>query len=102
MTNPKLDFEQRQQAERMAENGNQLDQCFELVAARAEIERLRAAVEEWLCEKCNPVYPGPPQPGFACVQCPKCKGTTGPRQTIELRQKDAEMEKLQNERDYAV
>ena len=54
--------------------------------AADEIEQLRAAVEEWLCEKCNTVYPGPPQPGFACIQCPKCKGTTAPRQTIELRQ----------------
>jgi|SRR5579862_691490 len=38
----KLDFEQRQQAERMAENGDQRDQCYELVAVRAEIERLTA------------------------------------------------------------
>lgn len=61
--------------------------------ALAENEQLRAAVQEWLCEACNTVYPGPPQPGFACVQCPKCKGRTGPRQTIELRQLRAALER---------
>lgn len=47
MTNTKLDFEQRQQAERMAENGDQLDQCFELVAARAEIARLQTSLKRY-------------------------------------------------------
>lgn len=51
---------------------------------RAELERLRALVQEWACEKCNMVYPGPPQRGFACVTCPKCKGTTRPRASLEI------------------
>lgn len=37
----KLTFEQRQQAQRMAENGDQLDQCFELVSARALLDELQ-------------------------------------------------------------
>lgn len=54
-------------------------------AREAEIADLRAEVYEWLCDKCRTVYPGPPQKGFACVQCPKCGGNTGPRNWIELR-----------------
>lgn len=61
-----------------------------MAEAANEIERLRADVQEWLCDKCNTVYPGPPQPGFACVQCPKCKGATAPRQTIERRRAERE------------
>ena len=52
---------------------------------RAERDQLAADVREWLCVKCNTVYPGPPQPGFACVQCPRCGGDTGPRTVMELR-----------------
>jgi hypothetical protein len=51
----------------------------------AEVERLRAEVKEWLCIDCNTVYPGPPQPGVACVMCPKCKGSAGPRLAVENR-----------------
>lgn len=56
----------------------------ELVRLRAENAELRAEVREWLCTKCNMVYPGPPQEGIMCVLCPKCGGTTAPRLTVEL------------------
>lgn len=44
-----------------------------------ENEALKKEVREWICVSCNMVYPGPPQPGFACVQCPGCGGDTMPR-----------------------
>lgn len=50
-----------------------------------ELVQLRALVKEWLCETCHTVYPGPPQPGFACVICPKCGGDTGPRERMAYR-----------------
>lgn len=50
-----------------------------------EVALLRAEVREWLCIDCNTVFPGPPQNGFACVQCPKCNGPTGPRGLMERR-----------------
>ena len=56
-----------------------------------EVEELRALVEEWLCESCNTVYPGPPARGFACVICPKCGGSTGPRMLMENRKLRAEL-----------
>ena len=56
-----------------------------------DLDTLRAEVREWLCNKCNRVYPGPPQAGFACVQCPKCSGQTGPRVTMELRAATGEL-----------
>lgn len=58
---------------------------------RRELEVLRAAVKEWMCEACNYVYPGSPQPGFHCVICPRCEGRTAPRQTIELRKANAQV-----------
>ena len=42
----------------------------------AERDELRALVRNWRCKECNKVYPGPPQPGFACVICPQCGGET--------------------------
>lgn len=62
----------------------------------AEIESLRAEVSEWLCESCNYVYPGPPQLGFACVICPRCKGSTAPRKTVELKKAADRIEALQS------
>lgn len=50
----------------------------------AEIAELKALVKEWLCLKCNTVYPGPPQKGFGCVLCPKCGGDCGPKTWVEL------------------
>lgn len=40
--------------------------------------------DEWLCQDCNTVYPGPPQKGFMCVICPSCGGNTAPRTTVEI------------------
>lgn len=60
----------------------------------AEVERLRAEVKEWLCIDCNTAYPGPPQLGFACVTCPKCKGTTMPRQSAEIKKLRTEYAEL--------
>jgi hypothetical protein len=57
--------------------------------AIAAIESLRGEVREWLCVKCRTIYPGPPQKGFACVQCPKCGGDCGPRNFMELRRLQA-------------
>ena len=59
------------------------------LCAREKAERERdevlALVREWLCEKCNTVFPGPPQPGASCLICPKCGGTTTPRPLAEKR-----------------
>lgn len=60
-----------------------------------EIERLRREVREWMCYRCNTVYPGPPQPGIWCVQCPQCGGDTAPRGVIERRRLEREVERLQ-------
>ena len=67
-----------------------------VLALIAEVERLRAEVSEWLCIDCNTVYPGPPQPGFACVVCPKCGGSTGPRLAMENRLLRAELTRDQS------
>lgn len=55
---------------------------------------LAAEVREWLCASCQTVYPGPPTAGCACVVCPHCGGTTGPRRTIEWRALEVEREQL--------
>lgn len=52
----------------------------------AQRDALAYAVQEWVCEKCMTAYPGPPQKGFACVQCPKCGGSTMPRPTYDVKQ----------------
>lgn len=62
-----------------------------------EVAELRREVREWLCEKCSMVYPGPPQPGFACVQCPSCHGITLPRWSSELRRAGAQLRQLDSE-----
>lgn len=62
---------------------------------KAQLDRLRSQVQEWACEKCNAVYPGPPQSGFACVICPKCRGTTMPRAVLEIRRLEAEVARKQ-------
>ena len=59
-----------------------------------EIERLRREVSEWMCNGCNTVYPGPPQPGIWCAQCPRCGGATAPRGVIERRRLEREIERL--------
>lgn len=58
---------------------------FRIAELECENAEVRACVKEWLCEQCNTVYPGPPQKGCACVQCPKCLGRTGPRTLMENR-----------------
>lgn len=58
---------------------------IQLAEAQRENAELRAAVSEWLCIKCNYVYPGPPQPGVMCLICPRCGGDCGPRLSMELR-----------------
>ena len=63
----------------------------------AEIDALyeKATNGEWLCEKCNTVYPGPPQAGLMCVMCPKCRGTTLPRTIAERRQAEQRAEQAE-------
>lgn len=65
-----------------------------VLALLDEIERLRREVREWMCDGCNTVYPGPPQPGIWCVQCPQCGGDTAPRGVIERRRLEREVERL--------
>ena len=65
-----------------------------LMALQAENEALRQEVREWLCESCNWVYPGPPQPGVMCVICPRCKGFTGPFTSTKLRIAEKELKEL--------
>ena len=62
--------------------------------APERIAELRREVREWMCDGCNTVYPGPPQPGIWCVQCPRCGGDTAPRDTIERRRLEREVERL--------
>jgi uncharacterized protein (UPF0335 family) len=56
------------------------------------IAELEAEVREWLCADCKTVYPGPPTKGFDCVICPKCKGRTGPKNTIRIAELEAKLE----------
>ena len=60
----------------------------------AERDALIADVREWACEKCNFVYPGPPQPGVRCVVCPRCGGSTMPHTTLRRRRAEAERDAL--------
>lgn len=50
----------------------------------ATIEKLRAAVEEWYCPRCNTIYPGPPADGLAAVRCVKCDAVAMPRAMAAL------------------
>lgn len=70
------------------------------LASKAEEERdaLRAEVREWLCIACNTIYPGPPTKDFGCVQCPRCKGPTGPHNQIKHRQAEQQRDALREER----
>ncbi len=63
-------------------------------ALKGEVEQLRAEVREWICESCNTVYPGPPQPGVMCVICPRCGGNTMPRPSAEIRALKGDNERL--------
>lgn len=67
--------------------------------ADRENEELKAAlaeVREWLCDSCNTVYPGPPQKGFMCVQCPKCSGDTAPKEVVLRRRAERKCEVLES------
>lgn len=63
----------------------------ELAAKDRMLEELTSLVSEWLCDKCNFVYPGPPQKGYWCVICPKCGGECGPKILIEKRRLTAKL-----------
>lgn len=65
------------------ENANFTEEIMNLERQLAEE---RAEIKEWVCNSCRTVYPGPPQEGFACVQCPKCSGNTMPRTRWEVKQ----------------
>lgn len=67
-----------------------------------ELDELAALVREWLCENCNTVYPGPPQPGFRCVICPRCGGATGPKEAVLLRRETLRAEKAEAELAYTL
>lgn len=73
-----------------------------VLAMLNEVEHLRREVREWMCDGCNTVYPGPPQPGIWCVQCPRCGGDTAPRGVIERRRLEREIERLRREREVAL
>lgn len=66
------------------------------------LAELRREVREWMCDGCNTVYPGPPQPGIWCVQCPQCGGDTAPRGVIERRRLEREVERLRREREVLM
>ncbi len=65
------------------------DDLFE--QSRGYLERVEqensliAEVKEWLCDKCNYVYQGPPSLGFNCVVCKRCGGDTGPKNSVIIR-----------------
>ena len=95
--------------EALKESADKLEAAWaECDALRAENEQLRREVREWICSRCMYVYSGPPQPGFKCVVCPRCEGstdangrptegTTMPRSRYELDRMRAE-ERSANER----
>lgn len=75
--------------------------CSEIVYFRArwadalaENAELAASVREWLCVKCNTVYPGPPQHGVMCVVCPNCDGDCAPREVMLRRRAEEERDRL--------
>lgn len=80
--------------DRTAEN---LEQAFADLTApasaglEAQLADLRKEVREWLCEKCNYVWPGPPSEGYDCVTCRRCGGDCGPRTLIERRKAEAQL-----------
>lgn len=67
-----------------------------LVTEREEHARTREMLventKEWLCDKCNTVYPKPAYFGFNSVVCPKCQtATLLPKQSQEIRKLTAEL-----------
>ena len=56
-----------------------------------ELAGLRALEEEWLCDKCNTVFPGPPTAGFDCALCTSCGGPTMPRTLLENKRLEKEL-----------
>lgn len=71
----------------------------ELEKAKAELKDIREQVTEWVCDKCNWCYPGPPQNGAACVQCPRCLGLCGPRFVVQYHRAQRELDETKAERD---
>ena len=57
---------------------------------REQLARVLSEVREWVCDWCNHVYPGPPQPGVMCVVCPRCGGNTMPKNVHERLRAEAE------------
>lgn len=66
-------------------------------ALQTRVAELTAEVREWWCRACHTVYPGPPQQGFACVQCPRCGGDAGPYTQMKLRDAEARVAALEAE-----
>lgn len=76
--------------------GKSVCQAFINVAElQRQLAEVVAEVREWACEKCNYVYPGPPQKGFMCVICPRCEGTTVPHETLKRRQAERQLAEAQ-------
>lgn len=67
---------------------------FQASALLKDIAVLRGEVREWLCVRCDTVYPGPPAKGVWCIVCPKCSGDCGPRGLVERRALKVEMDRL--------
>lgn len=63
-------------------------------ALEGQVAELSSTVTEWLCARCNTIYPGPPQPGVWCVQCPRCQGDCGPKTTMLLRKAEQRVARL--------
>lgn len=87
---------------RRNENGISMNRAFakllsdgsEVDRLRAELDELRGEVREWLCAKCNMVYPGPPGKGVSGILCRTCGGLTGPRNGTELRRARAREKRM--------
>lgn len=66
---------------------------------QSQLSELTSLVKEWICEKCNYVYPGPPQDGFKCVICPRCSGHTMPRPVYDRRRLESQLSEARAQRE---
>ncbi len=65
-----------------------------------EVEKLRGEVREWLCSKCNYVYPQAPSTNLADLFCRRCKGSIAPRRTVELTAAEAKLRAISQTQRY--
>lgn len=70
-----------------------------LAEVEAEKDELRAAIPEWLCDKCQTIHPKPANP--ITLGCPRCAGLMRPTSGNE-RRREAEIAQLTEAADRAA